>query len=246
MGFPVVVGYCHGQKVDATLTPTLLDLMGSPVGKRLVGGVIHLGGLYIDDNRDLIAAKFLAETDAEWLWMLDTDIIFPPEVLEMMLESAHPQLRPILSALYVGRMDGQTLTPIWCEIDPDTHEYHSVKKLDPSGPQELNAVGMGCCLIHRSVLEAMREVHSQPWYWFGRDLYLVEHEDGTEEWKRLGEDQTFCKRAWALGFPTHGDCRIQVGHTKPHVYSVEDLIKEGSIRLEPKKEPNNGKQVFRD
>jgi hypothetical protein len=71
------------------------------------------------------------------------------------------------------------------------------------------ATGSAFVLIHRRVLEAMR-VHgfnqAFPWY---QETELAG--------QPCGEDITFCIRAGILGFPTHVDTSIHIGHHKSQV-----------------------------
>jgi len=73
----------------------------------------------------------------------------------------------------------------------------------------VSATGTGFLLIHRSVLEKIRETGnnvSAPWF---QEMAVG------EPMALMGEDMTFCLRAGALGFPTYVHTGIQVGHMKP-------------------------------
>ena len=80
-------------------------------------------------------------------------------------------------------------------------------------PRHSNATGAHCLLIHRSVLTDPRwreDGHPLPWF---RSAVRLGRE--------VSEDQFFCVRAQALGFPVHVHTGIKTGHVKTFVASEE-------------------------
>lgn len=233
----VFLGYCHGRNTHQPFTASLTQAMDAECNKDLIGGVIHVGGLYVDDNRNRIAQMFLDCPEGEWLLMLDTDIVFAPETVSLLVDIAEDNECAILSGLYVGTPTEEGLVvPIWF-VRGENGQFQSVAKLKTDGPQELDAVGMGVCLIHRNVFESMARAYADdPWHWFGRDIYI---DRGIA--KRAGEDITFCLRAQALHFQIWGDARINVGHIKERVLTIETLFKENSVQVKPAEAVQHGK-----
>jgi GT2 family glycosyltransferase len=73
------------------------------------------------------------------------------------------------------------------------------------------AVGCGCVLIHRTVLETVERKHAaSPWPWFEYTPWT--NPDGKPD--QIGEDYSFCFKAGALGFSSWVDTTIHVGHLK--------------------------------
>lgn len=219
----VHIGFCAGGSVLTKFMVSVLALMRHDFTHRqLTGGDFTAEeGLYIDNNRDSLARSFLTKTDAEWLLSLDTDVSFGPDVLDLLIDVADSIQRPIVSALYVGRLGpDKQVVPIWLvEGNREKHgyPYQTAGQLHLDRPQELWAVGMGCCLIHRSVLETMQAKYlagqvswtASPWVWFGRDA--VQTVRGLEP---MGEDVCFCARARECGFTVWGHAGVQVTHHK--------------------------------
>lgn len=154
--------------------------------------------------------------------MVDTDMVFPEDTAYRLIDSANEVGAHLLSALYFGYCSSSqpgVLFPVWYEEAPERDaEFQTVPRLNLDRPQPLGAVGMGCCLIHRTVLEAIADHYkSQPLNarWFSFDLGREDRADTRE--MLMGEDLSFCKRAKVVGFPTWGDARIQCGHIKRRV-----------------------------
>jgi hypothetical protein len=73
----------------------------------------------------------------------------------------------------------------------------------------VSATGTGFLLIHRTVLEKVRDTSKDiaaPWF---REMPVG------EPLSLMGEDMTFCLRAGAAGIPVHVHTGVQVGHMKP-------------------------------
>lgn len=155
-------------------------------------GESSAGGPYIVQNRNTMIEQAL-ELGSEWILSLDNDVVFSADILDRLLEVADPVERPIMGALYFTTLDEKWF-PVWLEKDEKGDDI-PVEFITIGDVRELSVVGMGCTLIHRSVLEKMRNSTDDQWPWFGHDLI-----NGT----RRGEDVTFCYRARDLGFLTYG------------------------------------------
>jgi hypothetical protein len=170
-------------------------------------------------GRNQIVQNFLNETDADWLWFIDTDQTWEPGVLERMVQSAHPTERPILGALVFSVTPGeaQEIAPtLWGVVD---NQFSRITQVPKVGILEVAATGTGCVIIHRSVLEGVRDLpvpdtdltHGDTaWPWF-------KYADWTNAQGKaivMGEDLTFFLRASAAGFRAFVDTTIEVGHVK--------------------------------
>jgi hypothetical protein len=167
---------------------TLMDL--ALFCKPFIAGRAFIDNCLIDVARD-VACHMLMEKfkDADYLFFVDSDNAFPPEVLPVLITNDVD----ICSGLYFERKP--PFGPIAFLKKPDGHyrKYHEID-LD-AGPTRVDAVGMGCCLIKRRVVEKMFELK--------------------ENWWRLpgyGEDISFCHNATANGFKVYVDPRCKVEH----------------------------------
>jgi hypothetical protein len=222
MSDQVVIGYAHDGSVKQPFMECVLATQMTDAGRRLQG-TCSATGPYIAQNRNVVAQRFLAQTTADWLWFLDTDIIFAPETMEWLLKAASWPERPIVAGLYFVRLkEGIVSTwthhrngDDWVRVEVFTEQL-----------EQLTFCGMGCTMIHRHVLEKMLEKddldHGDPWPWFGHDI--MHPPTGAE---RMSEDYVFCQRARDAGFTIWG-VPIGLGHIKGQILDFDQYMKERS------------------
>jgi glycosyltransferase involved in cell wall biosynthesis len=188
--------------------------------KRIVNGGYHLtyGTSNLPHGRNQICLSFLDDADADWLWFVDDDETFDPDVLERMVHAAHPKDRPVLGALVYSYDQGQsqrTRPTIWSWRDGQPFRWDTAPRAKLLGPEHgVHATGSGCVLLHRTVIQAMYDKYgttSWPFFKYG------EWTNPAGEADIMGEDLTFFARVGALGFPVHVDTRIECGHVKRFV-----------------------------
>ena len=173
------------------------------------GALIEVGsGPNIADARNKIVRSFLA-SPAEWLLMVDTDMVFGPDLLDRLLAAADPEARPIVGGLCHGKAeheDGVSYFP--------TIYYHTDKgsarasKYPADTLLEVHATGGACLLIHRTVMEKIGAEYPEPYPWFQEEVV---------EGRRCSEDVVFCIRAREQGFRVYVHTGIDVGHVKKEV-----------------------------
>lgn len=176
---------------------------------RLAGTLPIPAGANISTARNAQVRIFL-QSDAEWLWILDSDMAFPADTLDRLCERAHDVERPVVGGLCFSLL-----------TDPKTGAEYPAPTLylvsDRPGVMlrlwswphgdlvEVDATGAACLLVHRSVLERMGEVHAAPWPWF---------QEVAMDGRPVSEDITFCLRARQLGVPVHVDTSVEIDHMK--------------------------------
>lgn len=178
------------------------------------GGYIPVTTSIVAQARNEIVRTFLEEHDADWLWFVDTDMTFPADILDRLVEAAHPKDRPIMGALCFSLQQGYRAVPTLYVIRPDG----KVGNVFDYQPDEImrTMTGTGCVLIHRTVFEKMRDAENpdgkrkfpKPYEWF--------HNTNFGEIP-VGEDVTFCIRAESIGIPVHVHTGIKCGHEKPFI-----------------------------
>jgi hypothetical protein len=129
------------------------------------------------------------EAGSEWLWFLDDDHAFAPDLLRRLL--AHEV--EIVTPVYLQRM--MPFAPVvYMSEDPDGN-FEPLFLPDYAGDcglVEVYAAGTGGMLIRSEVFRAVPE----PWFEHGH----------------ASEDLIFCEKAREAGFLIHCDVQAQLGH----------------------------------
>lgn len=212
-----LAAWLHPGTVHTRFMQSLLDLISyDQNGPQQLAGQMQLvpGAGTIDKDRNRLTRKFLDHPSrAEWLWMVDSDMTFGPDILHRLIASADPHERPIVGGLAF----------MWQKIGlhgHDTPEYEprpTIADYDPTKPVVVwrsdyqpdslvscDVTGAACMLIHRSALETIR----------GRL--------GTDDWwtrlkvadETFGEDVSFCLQARQAGLPVFVNTAAKTGHMK--------------------------------
>ena len=197
---------------------------------RIAGRVIVRSGGAITRGRNSSIAQFLEASSDPWLLLVDADMSFTTADLRKLIDAADKERVPVVGGLCFaqsGQSVGsfQTLLPT-IYMASDKREQAFVPLWDYPKDQlvECDATGAAFLLIHRRVLEAVREmVGLGDWSWF--------HEGPTKDlasW--LGEDVTFCNLVKAAGFPIFVHTGVKTGHHKGTHYVLDEAMYEMILR----------------
>lgn len=208
----VLLTYIHNGDVKEAFMQSILKLIKyDREGSNLIKDVLGFGGNCIPAQRNEAVRAFLA-SNCDYQWFVDSDMVFNPDCLDKLITSVNNINQPIISALcfsWLRREEKKVLlAPNWYKFNNEG--LLKVLEEPLCGIQKLDAVGTGCVLIHRTVLEAIEQVYvGNNWCWFDNDSIKTGN-----EYIKYGEDVSFCFRATKLGFPIYGDEKIRVGHLK--------------------------------
>lgn len=143
-----------------------------------------------DRCRNQCVHAFLASPHSHLLF-IDSDVVPPACCLEMMLAIK----QSVVCGIYPLVIENKLCTSVAQKIAPNTygflHDY-------PDEPFEIDAAGMGCCLIAREVFERI----DHPWFKF------QVREDGNQ----TGEDIYFFERCAEIGIRPIVLPQILCGH----------------------------------
>lgn len=177
--------------------------MMDPTFPRMMGHIPKKSGPRIASGRNSLVRHFL-DIGADWLFMVDDDMVFPPDAVERLLQAAHPQDRPIVGGMcFGGGRDGWF--PTLFRLDAEQKQMIRFDGWPEDTLFPVDATGGACLLIHRSVFQKLAELYEPPWVWFQETKLGA---------KSTGEDITFCLRARAAGFPIYVHTGIEFGHMK--------------------------------
>jgi hypothetical protein len=146
--------------------------------------------------------KRALDANADWIFFVDDDQGFPQDILLRLL--AHE--KPIVSGLYLNR--NQPFFPIAFSHRLENGSYVPIDltALPKDGLLQVRAVGAGCLLIRREVLEAIGD----NWFQHGR----------VDDWD-ASEDIIFCEQARSHGYEVFVDLGCPIGHMAPTAISPQ-------------------------
>lgn len=143
-----------------------------------------IGGDWCGARNDLV--RQVIEDEHDWLWFMDDDHAFAPNMLERLLAHNLPLVMPICL---------QRVFP-FAPVQYTSHNGVAYEPINPGDHDEplVEVVAGGCAgmLIRREVLLAVDE----PWF----------------EYSDRSEDIIFCEKARAAGFQLFCDTSIRLGH----------------------------------
>jgi hypothetical protein len=205
----VSIGSCDPGTVNGAFAYRLIQLAQAR-SARLGPFVRVKGSGLLSKQRNRVVKQFLDGTKSDWLLLIDSDEQLTLEAFDKLLETAHDKERPVVAGLVFAGfgIEGAPYPKPVPAIFQDAPEgFLPLYKYDKDSVFEIDAAGTGCLLIHRSVLEKMRETadanQGTDWCWFW---------DGPVDGNWIGEDLLFCRRIKALGFPIY----VNTGAILPH------------------------------
>ena len=209
--------------MDQVPTPFALSLamIRKPEGDEFACAT-RMGSLIYNSRNDLALQAITAEFD--WVFWLDSDMVFQQDILVRMLDVARKNDLDFLSGLYFRRT--APYSPVafdHLEVNEDGEcEWSEFEEL-PQSLFEVGGCGFGCVLIKVSVLDAVREKYA--------DMFMpIAH---------MGEDLSFCWRARQLGYKIWMDPTIILGHVGYSV--INRKFYESYKSVQEREEANNEK-----
>ena len=157
---------------------------------------IGLTGSPTDQVRNGMVKTVLADPQYTHLMMMDSDIVPPDNIVQMMLDCD----APVATAICPIMLHGQIVTNIQITTDDEPDGHFMTSWGDKKEPFEVKGTGAGLLLIKREVFEKM------PWPWFR----YQELKDGT----RVGEDIDFSRKCEKLGLVIKTHPNSVCGHIK--------------------------------
>lgn len=180
------------------------DFLPSIVGLQKPAGTFFqkISGLGPAQPFNNIAALFLENKSWEWLFLVNDDHIYPPDTIVRLLNREVD----VVSGLYFGRL--QPFEPILFDKvelieDPNNpgrmRNWYTRHLMQPGeeGLIQAAAVGDGCLLIRRHVLEKMQP----PWWEYGETF-----SDACDH------DVVFSRKVREAGFGLYCDLDVRVDH----------------------------------
>jgi len=209
-GDKVCIGIVNNGWINSQLVVDLLAIAREPNSR--FDSIMQVNNIGLTTkSRNVVVLNFLKHTNAKWLLLIDSDETISLEAFHKLVDAAHDKERKVVSGLVFAKfgddVNGLRAVPtIYRQLDEglqamDDYPLDSIV--------EIAASGTGCLLIHRDVIELIRDNASanqgEQWAWFAEGAI------GGIYW---GEDIMFCKRLASLGIKMFAHTGAILPHKK--------------------------------
>lgn len=218
----VCLAYIHAGQVSSYFTESMIASMFLDIrtGRQIKNIYQEWSSANVSAARNTVTQRFLDRQDADWLLWIDSDMQWNPHDIARILDVADEQDAPIVGGLCFGMSQGALFPTIyqWARTEAGELTTIRVREYERDAVMQVAATGGAFLLIHRRVLEAMRDKGFNaafPWF--------QETQNGEQP---VGEDITFCLRAGICGFPVFVHTGIRVGHHKSNLLTEDMFLAE--------------------
>lgn len=191
----VCIGIVNNGFIKSELVLDLIQLRG--IKDSCFVDFIQVGNIgQTTRNRNLVVKNFMEKSNADWLFMIDSDERLELETWRRFLETADFPHRKVVSGLVFADYEDENgnkspVPTIYAQTDTGLQAIHGF-------PQdqilEVDAVGTGALMVHRSVLKLIQdnatEHQGKDWAWFI---------EGAIGGLYYGEDILFSRKLKSLG-----------------------------------------------
>jgi len=206
----VAVGWIDGGETTGEFTESVTKLAAYEAAYGRLDDVLRIkSGPQMCEGRNGIVERFL-EINSEWLFMVDTDMVFGYNVAERLIASAVEANVKMMGGLCFGidKQLGQFPT-----LYRDVSGHPTVMlDLPDSGVVEVDGTGAAFIVTHRSVFVDNRRDGHHPWF------HRIEvAESNTNPGNVLSEDLSWCWWLKSRGVKICVDVDVEAGHVKPSI-----------------------------
>ena len=153
----------------------------------------------------------------DWLFMLDTDHVFAPDLLERLFRLKRKVKAQIINGSYQYKAPPHNpVANVWRNAGDGKLSVIPITNWDRNAQIiQIGSCGSGCLLVDRPVLtRMMKELNANP-------FTII---------PGLSEDYSFCYRAKQLGIPVWWAPHVECHHVIPTVLSLRDYRGEGEFQ----------------
>jgi GT2 family glycosyltransferase len=168
---------------------------------KLVYPECFVGRIFHDHARNKYVEQFLA-TDCDAIWFLDSDIVPPTNVLDLVTE--HFDNWDCAGAPYpvfITPVGGDAPKVVYTVYDHDSKGFHPAS-IPQSGTAFVDGLATGCLFIKRHVLEKV-----------GKPYFEFKYSDDVRDIVE-GEDLGFCRKVRDIGYKFFIDFSMVCKHFK--------------------------------
>lgn len=153
----------------------------------LIDGFAASEGTYLPKARNIIHKAYVEQGKADYLMMLDSDILFPPDVVGKLMRHG----KPVVGGWYKDKVQKTpTVYDFINETDGVANFRH--RNSQGTGIERVDALGAGCLLMSREVAEAL-----------GKEPY---------DMNGGGEDMKLSRKLMKMDIPLFVDWSVNCAH----------------------------------
>lgn len=168
------------------------------------------------------ATNLFLQSNAEWAWYIDTDMVFDATVLPRLLRTAKEKKAKVVGGLcFVYDKARNTIVANAYKRNEDQEEgqlRYAQAISYPAEAFEVDATGSACLLVHRWALEDVQKKYEHSFYPWYDETY-----DPLSK-LNIGPDLTFCERLKEAGHTIWYEPRAKVGHLRQEIISEREYL----------------------
>jgi len=176
----ICCGLPTNRKVKPKTAQSLLDLVANSKYDYKI--IVSTRGYNTSENRNYIAAQAV-NSNCDYLFFIDDDMIFPPDTLDELLLCD----KDIVGGVYMTKY----------EVQKPVVEFFDDKR--PDGLFKVKAIGTGCMLIKCDVFKKL----PQPWFKY------IWNKNGSI---KISHDWIFCEDARNAGIEVWANNTLEIKH----------------------------------
>jgi hypothetical protein len=234
----IFFGYPYYGQVDGAFAASVCSMLVADQAKAepLIGAAHGVSGLYLSKNRNMLADMMLASA-ATWLLMVDTDVVFKPDLPDLMLKAA----REGGSWKEEGLWRGASIVAADLPLGGQDHSGMTREARGIWVPSETrgkpaagwhDGAATAVMMIHRSVLDKITKSNQGVSGWWFLHQHFVIGREAVE----VKEDMAFCDRAKYEGERVWVTETVWAMHGKKLMLPNATSMKDGDVGFLKKKE----------
>jgi len=226
---PVTVAWIHPGEIANSFAFSTMRMLVYEIGTTQTCPSLlceRVGAGQIVRARNDVVKDFL-QRNSEYLLFIDSDMGYPPEALQSLLQTArtydlavtgalcfaHRRSHPTDDATQAERCEQVPTLYKWIETE-DTAGFQTVVDYPRNTVCTVDGTGAAFLLISRKILEKIAEEFGETWF------DQIQHPKRKDP---FGEDLSFCIRVAAAGGQIAVDTAVKTAHDKGGIFLTEEM-----------------------
>ena len=199
----LLIAIPHTGKIITELLPRMSDIFAHCISKGIQPVFTQVRSVPHDSSRNIIVQNLMG-TDCEWLLSIDSDVLPPANIADMITDE-----RPVCAAMVNACLSIDTDIPIEQRVRPvaiaarkeENKILYDYLPIQRGEILEVPSFGTGCFAVKREVFEKI-----------GAPYFRFEYDDLGK--MVVGEDLNFCYKVREHGYKTYMDGNFYCPHLK--------------------------------